>query len=153
MDSKQILAAAIQKGVEKLKEEYVNRGYTPGSSVYKSIAAAANSIVGNIPMATLFHGRKPGRYPPWGISNGTKSALMEWTQKTFGVDEKAAKGISYLIARKLKEQGSNIWQGKADPLPSEEIVQAVVKEAVRLCIKNVDEALGRAERINKLLNL
>lgn len=42
---------------------------------------------------------------PHGVSIEGQQAIAEWAQRKFGVDEKEARSISFLICKKLKEHG------------------------------------------------
>lgn len=137
------LNQSAQASADALRLAYIRR-YSGGGSVYNSIQANENKVVANIAIATLIHGRRPGKFPPWGYKQGTmnRTALMQWAMDKFQVDEKAAKSISYLVARKLKMYGSDIWRGLKPSLEGEEARQAGVMKMQQLILE------GHRERIN-----
>lgn len=57
---------------------------------------------------------------------------MQWAIDKFNVDEKAAKNISYLVARKLKLYGSDIYRGLKPKLDTEEARQAAIMKMKQL---------------------
>lgn len=136
MAANDLLNQAAQASADALRLFYLRR-YGGGGSLYQSIHVNGNKVEAGIAVATLMYGRKPGKFPPWGYKQGTtnRTALMQWAIDKFQVDEKAAKSISYLVARKLKTYGSDIWRGLKPPLESEEAKQAGVLKMQQLVME------------------
>ncbi len=116
-----ILADVAEESTPVFKYEYLSTGYTNTGGSMQSIEARDNTIVGHIAVATLIHGRKPGRYPPWGYEQGTETptGLMQWCMDKFGETAKEARSTSFLVARKLKEEGNRVYRGAVPPVPTE----------------------------------
>lgn len=138
-----IIEQATAASADALRLTYI-RKYGDGGRIYNSIQALRNQVRAHIALATLINGRRPGRFPPWGYEQGgtNRTALMKWAMEKFNVDEKSAKQISYLVARKLKMYGSDIWRGLKPKLDTEEARQAgvlkmqqILKEELRNKIK------------------
>lgn len=143
MDVDSMLNQAAQASADALRLVYLRR-YKGGGSLYRSIQAKRNQVEANIAVATLISGRRPGKFPPWGYQQGTnnKTALMQWAMDKFQVDEKAAKSISYLVARKLKLYGSDVWRGLKPKLEADEARQAGVMRMQQLILDNHREKIN-----------
>lgn len=125
-DIADILTRVAREAAEVFREDFRASGYENSGQSMSQINAVDNKIMAPISVHTLVFGRKPGRYPPWGYEQGTSTptSLMQWVMDRFGVAQKEARGLSFVIARKLMQNGSQIWQGIKPPLQTERTVQA-----------------------------
>jgi hypothetical protein len=82
----------------------VNMGVLRGG-VQTSIGGTPVNLVGrvfdNVPYAmAVEHGRKPGKQPP-------TQSLMLWVRRKLGIsDEKQARSVAFLVARKIGQRGT-----------------------------------------------
>lgn len=135
MNIDDILDIVTENAVITFKNSYVAQGYVPRGAVYDSIRRNKHSVEASIAVATLIYGRRPGKYPPWGYEqkSNNRTALMKWAQDKLGVDEKAAKSISFLIARKLKLYGNDVYRKLKAPIdttPAREVAIQTMQELI-----------------------
>src|SRR5512145_2840339 len=57
-------------------------------------------------------GRGPGKFPPI-------EPLIRWAQNKFGVDEVEARGIAFVVARKIANLGTEIYLNKGNGIELE----------------------------------
>lgn len=122
--------------VDRLKDDIRNKSINPPYPPPNNTGKLANSIRYEVVgggilriyaedyIYTLQYGRKPGKRPP-------TSALTNWVKTKLGVsDNKKAKGIAYVIARKIGEEGSSIYRkGGSDLISS--IINAKLYEEIK----------------------
>lgn len=72
------------------------------------------------------YGRRAGKFPPL-------DELIQWARKKFGLDEKVAKSVGFLTARKIAREGSK-------PHP---FFQPAVKKNHRAILKAVQDAVRK----------
>ncbi len=120
-----ILNEAAEESVQVFRYEYQATGYTNTGQSLQEVKAIDNTIVAPISVHTLIFGRKPGRFPPWGFVRGTETptSLMQWCMDRFGETIKEAKSTSFLVARKLKEEGNRVYRGTMPPIPTEGTIE------------------------------
>lgn len=80
-------------------------------------------------------GRGPGKFPPI-------EPIIRWAQNKFGVDENEAKGIAFVVARKIANLGTEIYLNKGNGIELEkkiitlrEKLNEVIKESAKFEIK------------------
>lgn len=120
----EMLNKAVEDGVPVFHKEYRGMGYRNPSSV----KAVGPEIVGHVAVSTLVFGRHPGgKQPPSGYEQGTETptSLMQWCMDKLGASAKEAKGLSFVVARKIKLFGNQVYQGKRPPIPTESTVEKV----------------------------
>lgn len=133
-----ILNRVSEIAKEELKLSYRKRNFNTTGKTLSSIISQGKKVMAFSSIFTLIYGRKPSKkYPPWGYKRNSKNktALMRWVMLKFGVSEKEAKTISFLIARKLKEQGNRIYQKKEKPLD----IKTPIEKAKKFFIKSVND--------------
>ncbi|SRR6266568_5603906 len=133
------LLAGIVSGMEKigLRGEYLVKREAPkafgrlASSVFPHLEQDANiltEIITNGPPADVYgtpvnFGSRP-HFPPY-------EELIPWVKKKFGAtDEKTARSIAFLIARKISQQGTdpNNFYGRAFEVLSEEAADIMKRQ-------------------------
>lgn len=138
MDVDEMLDIATNNAVYSFKASYILRGYPSNGKTFNSIKRNGHSIISSIGVATLIYGRKNGRFPPWGYDkrSNNRTSLMKWAQEKFGLEEKDAKSVSYLIARKLKEVGNDVYRGLKAPIDTEPAQQVAIQTMQELILSN-----------------
>lgn len=137
--SDEMLNKAVEDGVPVFKDEYRGLGYKDPASVQ----AVGPSIVGHVAVSTLVFGRHPGgKQPPSGYEQGTETptSLMQWCMDKLGASTKEAKGLSFVVARKIQKYGNQVYQGKRPAVPVESTVEKVNEslfEQVNEEVKNI----------------
>lgn len=117
-----LLASVVSEAAETLKESYRETGYINTGNSLESIVPRDNTIVGNVSVETLLHGRRPSKkFPPWGYERNSEipTSLMQWCMDIFGETAKEARGTSFVIARSLKQEGNRVYRGLVSPIPSD----------------------------------
>lgn len=134
-----MLTKAVETGVPVFQTEYLGMGYRNASS----IKAVGTDIEAHVSIYTLVFGRHPGgKQPPSGYIEGTTTPtpLMQWCMDKLGVAAKEARGVSFVVARSIKEHGNQVYQGKRPPVPTESTVEQVTEsllEQVNEKIKDI----------------
>lgn len=147
-DIEQILEQGIEAGADAFRQSYEETGYINTGGSYRTIQPrpAAQSIVANPAVHSLVFGRGPSeKYPPWGYEKGTEqpTSLMEWCMAIFGQTTKEAKSTSFLVARKIREEGNQVHRGLKPPIPVQptiDKVNEVVFDGVSDSIKQIFRA-------------
>lgn len=73
---------------------------------------------------------------PHAVSQEGIEALAAWAQRKLGLDEKAARGVAYAIAAKLKEQGQAPTYFTRGQMP--ELTRLAVNEVLRYIRKEIE---------------
>lgn len=114
------------ESVPIFRYEYIATGYTNTGQSLLGINAEGNKIVAPVSVYTLVFGRGPSvKFPPWGYEYGTETptSLMEWCMTKLGASAQEAHGLSFVIARSIKEHGNQVYRGLKPPVPTEGTVQ------------------------------
>lgn len=141
----EILDEVTETSVAVFRNSYLHRGYSGNGSLFESIKRNHHTVVSSIAVATLIYGRRPGKSPPWGYSHksNSKTSLMLWAMERFNLNEKQAKGVSYVIARKLKEQGNDVYRKLKPPIETEPSQLAAISKMNELVLNNYREIIGK----------
>ena len=93
------------------------------------------NVINNVPNAlNRIVGRAPGKFPP-------EAPILAWVQKKLKPEPKRAKGIAFVIRRKIAREGTQRWKAKQNfagldlkgkPLPGSPIAKAEAKIAAEL---------------------
>lgn len=145
MEIDNILDVVTDTATVVFRNSYIRHGYAPTGAAYRSIQRNRHKVQISIAVATLIWGRRPGRFPPWGYQHGSqnRSSLMQWAMDKFQVDEKSAKSISYLIARKLKTYGNDVYRGLKAPIEIIPAQEAAVEQFNQLIKLNYYELINK----------
>jgi hypothetical protein len=118
----------IQKGlqemgdefVKRLKEQFDKKGLNDTGKGQDSLEATTKEnkllIWGLARVLFLEYGRKPGTFPPVDV-------IQEWVERKLNVGPEESKGVAFVIARKIANEGTNIFRDKAKGLQVELILQ------------------------------
>jgi hypothetical protein len=133
----------IVKEVEKFNESIkdaldsknISNTGEAARSLYVDFGADWVKAIGIFYLEFLDTGRGPGKFPPI-------TPLIKWAQSKFGVDEKEAKSIAFLVGRKISELGTEIFMNKGQGIELEkkiitlkENLNDVIKESAKFEIK------------------
>lgn len=142
-----ILEKVAEESASVFKYEYQATGYTNSGRSLQEIQAVNNTIAAPVSIHTLVFGRKSGRYPPWGYvrNSATPTSLMAWCMDVFSQTEKQAKSTSFLIARKLKENGNRVYQGLIPPIPTEGTIEKANEVMFNKVLDNYRQAIKNYE--------
>lgn len=142
----EILSLVSEQSTETFKESYLCTGYFNSGRSFDSIKPLDNKIVAHIAVLTLVFGRGPSaKYPPWGYIKGTETPtdLMRWCMDIFASSAKEARGASFVIARKIKEEGNRVHRGLTPPIPTD----ATIEKANEVMFNTV---LGEYKKLIKI---
>lgn len=142
-DIDDILKKVAEESVQVFKYEYQTTGYTNTGQSLQEIQAVDNTIAAPVSIHTLVFGRKLGKYPPWGFVKGTETptSLMQWCMDVFGETIKEAKSSSFLVARKLKEEGNRVYRGVMPPVPTEGTIEKANEVMFNKVLDNFNETI------------
>ena len=103
-----------QKSLNDLKKEIESEMNTKGlnntKSAVNSLEVRGNALLGNDYIYFLDKGRRPGKFPPVNV-------MRDYVRSKLGIsEEKQVNSIAFLIGRKIKEQGTNIFKDKSKGL-------------------------------------
>lgn len=142
-----ILKEVALESVPVFKNEYEGTGYINTGQSLQGIQAVDNTIAAPVSIHTLVFGRKPGEYPPWGYVQGstTPTSLMQWCMDVFGETDKQAKSSSFLVARKLKDEGNRVYKGTAPPIPIDTTIEKANEAMFSKVLDNFNETIKAYE--------
>jgi hypothetical protein len=84
------------------------------------------------------HGRKPGKFPPI-------SAIIDWIRnKAIQATDIPERSLAFIIARKIAEKGTDIYQGRREGVNVEDRIKELVKEFRDNLAKNVKGEIIKA---------
>ena len=110
-----------------------------------SVKAVGPNIEAHVSVYTLVFGRHPGgKQPPSGYVEGTETPtpLMQWCMDKLGVAAKEARGVSFVVARSIKEHGNQVYQGKRPAIPVESTVEKVRDSLLEQVNEKIKGILG-----------
>ena len=124
--NEEILNKSGQQFVKKLQDQFdllnLNDTQKAKKSISYSVKNGILNIEGLLRIVVLITGRKPGKFPPM-------SKIQGWVSRKLGItDEAENKKVSFLIARKISEKGTDIFTGKAKGLQLQLIVDEINEE-------------------------
>lgn len=143
-----ILREVTAESVPVFQQDYISTGYVNSGGSLESIKALDNKIVAHVSVSTLVFGRAPSaKYPPFGYvkDTDTPTSLMQWTMDKFGVTGSKARGLSFVIARTIKEKGNRVHRGLAPPIPTEGTLNKADEVAFRLVNEIVTNTIKENE--------
>lgn len=110
-----------------------------------SVKAVGSNIEAHVSIYTLVFGRHPGgKQPPSGYVEGTETptSLMQWCIDKLGASAKEAKGLSFVVARKIQKHGNQVYQGKRPAVPVESTAEKVGESLFEQVNEEVKKIFG-----------
>lgn len=138
----EILSKAGDEFVNDLRKQFTALGLNDTHKAEKALSSSVSKgtlkIDGLLRTVVLITGRKNGKFPPL-------EPIEKWAIRKLGVDEKEAKGIAFVIARKIAKKGTDIYTGKSKGLQIELIINDINKDLQEKV--NEEIALGVTESV------
>lgn len=138
--------------VNEIKRRFSEKGLNDTSSTVNSLRFEASennlTVFGSGVIEWLNRGRHPGGKLPY---DGRKSYLLEWVKRKFNPStESEARGLAYIIGKRLQERGSRIYRNRQDGLELEEVIEMGVNQIKReytaSVIKNINSDIIKSLR-------
>jgi len=111
-----------RKIVEDLKSEFDKKRLndTGGAKDSLSYRVEGNKIIieGLARVLFLEFGRRPGKFPPIDV-------IQAWVERKLNVEPDKSRGVAFVIARKIAEQGTDILTNRAKGLQIELVLSDI----------------------------
>lgn len=140
----ELLSTVRQAIIDDQKSKGIRSSGKSAESLRDVITSKDNKLTGEVLGEHYFYqqkkGRRPGKFPPI-------SSILEWIREK-GIkpnDDISEKSLAFLIARKIANEGTDIFRGKRPGLN----IDDKVKEALRIFREKVSKA-GREVIIKNL---
>ncbi len=98
-------------------------------SASASLEVNSNKLLGNDYIYYIDHGRGPGRFPP--VDN-----IRNWVRDKLGVGGRELNSVSFLVGRKISEQGTEIFKDRSKGIELDILINEMIEE---LCKELPDE--------------
>ena len=144
-DKNDILRGCSDEAARVFRASYQATGYVNTGRSMQEIRAEGNAVKAPISILTLVFGRKPSqKYPPFGYKQGTQepTSLMQWVMMKLGKTEKEARGLSFVIARTIRNLGNRVHRGIVPPISTQPAIDA----ATAMMRRNVEQQVKDAIR-------
>lgn len=124
--SQEILQLAGDVFVEKLRQQFEDKGLNDTHTAEKSLSSSVSDkmlkIEGLLRTVVLITGREPGKFPPI-------EPIRKWVASKLGItEEKENKRVAFLVARKIATEGTAIFSNRAKGLQIELILIELNKQ-------------------------
>lgn len=122
-EENKILVSSGEEFVKQLRSQFDSKGLNDTEKAKDSISFKVKdnklSIDGLLRVVVLVTGRKGGKFPPVDLIRG-------WVERKLGItDEKERNNVAFLISRKIAQEGTDIFTGKAKGLEIEIIINDI----------------------------
>ena len=126
IDTNKILTSTGQKLVSDLKEEFDKKDLNFTNKAKNSLSFSVSNnklkIDGLMRIIVLNSGRKPGTFPPI-------EPILDWVRGKLGIsDEKEARSVAFVIARKISQSGTDILTDRAKGLQIDLLVDKITTD-------------------------
>ncbi len=129
--NKQALQEIGNEFVVRLKKEFDQKNLNDTGDAQDSLEAVAEDnrllIYGLARVLFLEFGRSPGSFPPVDV-------IREWVERKLGVSEDESKGVAFVIARKIANEGTDIFTNRAKGLQIELVLQDMYDELSKVIL-------------------
>jgi hypothetical protein len=89
-----------------------------------SLEVQGSKLLGADYLYYLDKGRGPGKFPP--VQN-----IRDWVRQKLGVDDKEAKGIAFLVGRKISKEGTEIYKNSSKGIELDSLVSEMLDELTK----------------------
>lgn len=90
----------------------------------QSLEVSGNKLTGNDYIFYLDTGRAPGKFPP--VQN-----IRDWVRLKLGISGRDLNSVSFLIGRKLANEGSGIYRNKAKGIQLDLLVDKMLDDLLK----------------------
>lgn len=120
--------------VNEIKKSFDTKGLNDTKKARDSISyqVAGNTLIIEGLARALFleFGRKPGQMPPIG-------PIREWVERKLGVSSEESQGVAFVIARKIANEGTDIFTDRAKGLQIELTLAMINEKLLKEITKSV----------------
>lgn len=143
MDIEAIIEQAIDRGLPKIKAAIDEQEFTTFGKLKKSVRREGLTVKAKGYIFKLLRGAPPTAPKIADWREG--SNLFDWVNKKIKPEGRKTQSVAYLIARKLAQEGSQIYRGEKEPLDLS-LEKSSIDESVKINLK-----FARKEYIQKKL--
>lgn len=86
-----------------------------------SLEVKGNRLLGNDYIYFLDQGRKPGKFPP-------VTTMRDYVREKLLIEEKEVNQVAFLVGRKIKRDGTDIFRNSAKGLQLDRLVDNMLEE-------------------------
>jgi len=109
----------------KIREVMFAKNLNDTSGTSESLEIQENKLLANSEIYFLDQGRSPGTFPP-------VDKIKEWMVNKLGLDAYGEdSGIAFLIGRKMKNEGSEIFKDKSKGIQLDTLVDEMLNELLK----------------------
>jgi hypothetical protein len=113
-----------KKYLEDLKAKIAERIPKNTGDASSSLEIDGNKLLGNDYIYYLDQGRGPGRFPP-------VDKMREWVNSKLGLTGKEGDSVAFLIGRKLKNEGSEIFKDKSKGIQLDSLADDMMNDLLK----------------------
>lgn len=110
--------------IKEIQKRMVSKGLNDTQGASESLRREATDttldILGSEVITWLNRGRSPGKFAP-------PEPIQKWVVSKLGVSPEEAPGIAFVINRKMKEEGTEIFKDPSKGLELDEVVELGTK--------------------------
>ena len=129
--NKQALQEIGDELVVRLKREFDQKNLNDTGKAQESLEAVAEEnkilLYGLARVLFLQFGRSSGSFPPVDV-------IREWVERKLGVSEDESKDVAFVIARKIANEGTDIFTNRAKGLQIELVLQDLYDELSKVIL-------------------
>lgn len=125
-----MISQSITVLLDEVRKAYIkdqeSKGIVSSGKSAKSLRIVSGETSGTLFGSAYFfqqvNGRKPGKFPP-------VSAIIDWIrEKGIKATDIPERSLAFIIARKIAEKGTDIYQGKRPGIDVDEKIKELVKQ-------------------------
>jgi hypothetical protein len=114
-----------RKALEKLRDDIraaiASKGLDNSGAAFDSLEISRNQLLGADYFYYLDKGRGPGKFPP--LKN-----IVEWVRSKLGLEGSEAKGVAYVIGKKISEKGTEIYRDNSKGINLDALITAMLTD-------------------------
>ena len=138
MENKDALSTFFQRVIDGLRNDAQTKGQKfPVSSLEHKEDNEGGQLIGADYIKYLIFGRSPGKFPPpdkmLDFVNSNPEILASAKQQ---FDNITAKGLAFIIGRKLAREGSDIYQGKKQGIDFLGVMETNMPDLLKTLARN-----------------
>lgn len=118
----EVIQKHLNKISDAIKATMSQKGLSATGAAQDSLEVDGNKLLGNDYIYYLDKGRKPGTFPP--VDN-----IRDWVRDKLGItEEKEINQIAYLVGRKIKNEGTEIFKDNSKGIELDSIIEKEMEE-------------------------
>lgn len=112
----------LNKISDAIKATMSQKNLSASGAAQDSLEVDGNKLLGNDYIYFLDKGRAPGTFPP--VDN-----IRDWVRDKLGItEEKEINQIAYLVGRKIKKEGTEIFKDNSKGIELDSIIEKEMEE-------------------------